>query len=289
MGLLRRLNNFIHMIELTNIILQRAKLNKRKIAIGIIRPIPETIESLKKASEFADLVVVGAKVDGFNNIVEENDDEASRIIIKLLKEGKVDGIVRGQVKDSFTLDEFHRQFGKEPLPSNRKVAFALLQKGDYCFSVSTCSIYQGMTLEDKIYEVDCIIEYMVKMGIKPKIGVMSSLRPTSKVGKYSSLDEIAAINRQLTKYLQDKGYDTKEYYFEYETAVWEGCNLIIPAMGLVGNAWMKALLYLGDWNLIACPYLNLGVAYEDGSRNEKDFYWHIVHCVAMINGLGKVN
>jgi hypothetical protein len=53
-------------------------------------------------------------------------------------------------------------------------------------------------------------------------------------------------------------------------------------MGLVGNAWMKALLYLGGWDLIACPYLDLGVAYEDGSRNEKDYFWHIIHCAAMV-------
>lgn len=271
------------MVNLADLFLQHARVARRKIAIGILRPIPETLASLKRASEFADLVVVGAKVDGFENIVEPNDDEASKIIVRLLKEGKVDGIVRGQVKDSFTLDEFHRQFGREPLPSNRKVAFAVLQKDNYCFVVSTCSIYQGMTLEDKKYEVDRIIKHMEGLGITPKIGVMSSLRPTSKVGKYPSLDAMAEVNRQLTSYLVGKGYAVREYYFEYETAVWDGCNLIVPAMGLVGNAWMKALLYLGGWNLLACSYLDFGVAYEDGTRNEKDFYWHIVHCVAMTN------
>lgn len=257
---------------------------RQRIAIGILRPIPETIESLRKASKFADLVVVGAKVDGFDNIVEPNDDESSRIIIRLLKEGKVHGIVRGQVKDSFTLDEFHRQFGKEPLPSNRKIAPMVLQKGEYSFIASTSSIYQGMTLEDKVFEVERLIKYMRDdLHLEPKIGIMSSLRPTSKVGKYKLLDDVAEINRQLTEYLKVAGYDATEYYFEYETAVWNHCNLIVPAMGLVGNAWTKALLYLGGWQLLACPYLDLGVAYEDGTRNEKDFFSHIVHAVAMVN------
>ena len=164
----------------------------------------------------------------------------------------------------------------------------MLQKGEYCFVVSTSSIYQGMTLEDKIFEGERIIKYMKEdLGIEPKIGIMSSLRPTSKIGKYPLLDQMAAINTELAKYLQKKGYDAKEYYFEYETAVWEGANLIIPAMGLVGNAWLKALMYLGDWQILACPYLDLGVIYEDGSRNEKDFYWHIVHAVAMVNARSK--
>lgn len=270
--------------SIPDIFLARAKKQKRKIGIGICRPIPETIESLKKASEFADLIVVGAKVAGFENIVEEDQEKASEILVQLLKDKKIDGLVRGQVKDSYTLDLFHQIFGKEPLPSNRKVCPAVMRKGDYSFIVTTCSIYQGMTLEDKIYEVDRTIKYMKEdLGIEPKIGIMSSLRPTSKVGKYPSLDEVAKVNAELNKYLQDKGYNSKEYYFEYETAVWDNCNVIVPSMGLVGNAWLKALLYLGDWNLLSCPYLDLGVVWEDGSRNEKDYYWHIVHAVAMCN------
>jgi predicted methyltransferase MtxX (methanogen marker protein 4) len=264
--------------------LEQAKKQKRKIAITILRPIPETLESLKRASKFADLIVVGVKVDGFENIIEEDPDKASQILIGLLKDKKVDGIVRGQVKDSFTLDEFHRQFGKEPLPSNRKVAISVMQKDDYTFVISTGSVYQGLTLEDKIYEVEKMIRYMKEnLEIEPKIAVMGILRPTSKRGKYKILDEITEQCTKFYEYLVDKGYDAKEYYMEYETAVWEGRNFIVPSTGLIGNSWLKALLYLGGWNLLACAYLDLGVVYEDGTRNEKDFFWHIVHAVAMAN------
>lgn len=263
---------------------EQARRKRRKVGIAIMRPIAETVESLKRASEFADLVVVGPKVEGFENIVEEDQDKASEILIDLLKEKKVDAIVRGQVKDSYTLEVFFQKFGLEPIPSNRKVFIGIMHKDPYTFFVTTCSVYQGMTLEDKKYEVDRTIRYMKQeMGIEPRIAVMSSLRPTSKVGKYKTLDDLAAINAQLAEYLRGQGHDVKEYYFEYETAVWEERNLVIPAMGLVGNAWMKALLYLGGWELLACSYLDLGVVYEDGTRNEKDFYWHIVHAVAEAN------
>jgi len=278
------MTNKINLQNIPSVFIAKARKQKRKIAIGIIRPIPETIKSLKKASEFADLTVVGSKVKGFENIIEHDDDKASVELIKLLRQGKVDGIVRGQLKDSFTLDEFHRQFGRPPLPSNRKVATCIMHKDKYTFLVSTCSIYQGMTLEDKIYEVERHIRYMKEdLGLEPKIGVMSTLRPTSKVGKFPSLDAAAEVNRQLAERLRAKGYDTTEYYFEYETAVWNGATLIVPSMGLVGNAWLKALLYLGDWQLISCQYLDFGVVYEDGTRNEKDFFWHIVSAVATAN------
>lgn len=271
-------------IDIPKLFLEQARKKRRKLGITILRPIPETIESLKRGSEFADLVVIGAETPGFENIIEPDPDKASEILIRLLKDGKVDGIVRGQVKDSYTLDAFFREFSMEPIPSNRKIFTGILQKDNYCFFATTCSVYQGMTLDDKIYEVERNIKHMrEEFGIEPKIGVLSSLRPTSKAGKYKLLDDLAALNTQLNEYLQKQGYDSKEYYFEYETAVWDGCNLIVPSMGLVGNAWMKALLYLGGWNLLACNYLDLGVVYEDGTRNEKDFYWHIAHAAALAN------
>ena len=276
------------MKDIPALFLKQAKRNRRKIGIAIMRPIPETLQSLKKTSAYADLVVVGAKVAGFENIVETDQDKASAILIDLLKAKKVDAIVRGQVKDSTTLDIFFEKFGMTPIPSNRKVFIGILHKKPYTFFVSSCSIYQGMTLEDKIFEIEKIISHMREdFGIEPKIGIMSSLRPSSKVGKYPALDEVARLNTALCVYLQKKGYDAKEYYFEYETAVWEGCNLIVPSMGLVGNAWLKALLYLGGWELIAANYLDLGVVYEDGTRNEKDFFWHIVHAIALLNNENK--
>jgi len=273
-------------MKLSNLFLERVKkqATRPKIGIAILRPIPETVDSLKKASEFVDITVVGARVDGFENIVEEDQDKAGAILIKLLKDDKVDGIVRGQVKDSCTLDEFHRQFNKEPLPSNRKICPAVLEKGEYSFIASSASIYHGMTFEDKKYEVERIIRYMREdLGVEPNIAIMSTLRPTSKVGKYPMLDDMATINEQLAKHLKEQGYKVNEYYFEYETAVWSGANLIVPSMGVVGNAFFRAMTYLGDWEFVSCPYLDLGVVYEDGSRNEKDFFWHIIHCASVIN------
>lgn len=272
------------MQDFEKIFKERAGLQRRKIAVAILRPIPETVESLKKATAFADVVVVGAKVDGFENIVEADEDKAAEILLDLLKDKKVDGIVRGQVKDTSTLDLFFKKFNKKPIPSNHKVFISLMKKGDYAFIPAGCSVYHGMTIEDKIFEVERIIKYMrEELKTEPKIGVLGILRPTSKHGKYPVIDNISQQCTEFYNYLVGKGYDAKEYFMEYETAVWEGCNLIVPSIGFVGNSWLKALLYLGDWKMLNCCYLDLGVVYEDGSRNEKDYFYHIVHAVAMCN------
>ena len=82
--------------NLPQIILRQAKKQKRKIGITILRPIPETVESLKKASEYADIIVVGAKIDGFENIVEQDIEKASQILIKLLKDKKLTVLFAGR-------------------------------------------------------------------------------------------------------------------------------------------------------------------------------------------------
>lgn len=272
------------MQDFEQIFKERAALKRRKIGITILRPIPETVDSLKRASEYADLVVVGARVDGFENIVESDEDKAAEILIDLLHDKKVEGIVRGQVKDSSTLAVFFKKFNKEPIPSNRKVFVSIFKKGEYSFLASSASVYQGMTVEDKIYEVERILKYMKEdLKLEPKIGVMGVLRPSSVHGKYPLLDKISDECAQFNNYLVSKGYNSKEYYMEYESAVWDHCNLIVPSMGFAGNSWFKSLVYLGDWKLLNCFYLDLGVVYEDGTRNEKDFFNHIVHAVAMCN------
>ncbi|EKD56382.1 MAG: coenzyme M methyltransferase subunit X [uncultured bacterium] len=272
------------MKDLEKVFLDRAKKKKRKIAIAILRPIKETVDSLISASEFAELTVVGVDIPGFNCFSIKNTEDASQKLLSLLKDGSIEGIVRGQVKDTYTLDLFYKYFNKTPIPSNKKVCPAVMKKDKYSFVVGTCSVYQGHTLNDKIYEAEKLVHYIDKeLKLKPKIGVMGILRPTSKHGKYQILDEITKNSRDLAKYLLNKGYDVKEYYMEYETAVWEGCNLILPSIGYVGNSWLKALLYLGDWKLLSCPYLDLDVVYEDGSRNETDYFNHIIHAVAMLN------
>ena len=84
-------------------------------------------------------------------------------------------------------------------------------------------------------------------------------------------------------WLREQGYEVKEVYIELETAVAWGANFVIPTIGMIGNAVFRALVYLGGWKLVSCPYLDLGDVYEDGSRNEVDFEHHIIHAVAMLN------
>jgi len=269
---------------ITNYFLKKAKQQRRKIGIVIAKPIPETIKSLKKASQYASLIVITpTKIKGLDCIVEKKIDKASRILVTLLKKGEVNGIVRGQAKDSTTLKLFFKIFNKKEIPANRKVYGTLLKKGNKIIALGTASIYQGLNLADKKYEADQIIKYLTNLNIKPKIAVMSARRNTSIKNKFLMIERLHQQAEKLVKYLNQKGYQAKNYAFEYETAINDGCNLILCPLGIVGNAFLRALIYLGGWQIIASCYLGLGVVYEDGSRNETDFFWHIVHAAARCN------
>lgn len=265
---------------------QKARQQKRTLAIGLTHPDQEIIDSLKKASQYADLVIVGSEIPGFTSYPTKDDDEATKLIIQMLKEKQVDGIVRGQLKDSSTFKEFFKQFGKEEIPSKRKVSPCIMQSADgkHEFVMSEASIYHGMTYEDKLFLAERTIKYIEDdLGVKPKIAVMSARRPTSIVGEYPLIEEVDERCLKVADALEAKGYEVKRCYFEYEAALEWGANYIIPQMGMVGNAVFRALHYMSGWKILSCPYLDLGAVYEDGSRNQKDFFYQIVHAVAQVN------
>lgn len=262
----------------------QAKKKKRKIAIGIVRPIPETVESLKKASKYADLTVVGPNIKGLNCLPTESDDESSHKIITLLKEGKIEGFVRGQVKDSYTHHLYEETFNRPK--SKYKVIPATIAKEESWFSISSPSNYNALDLKSKKVEVEKSALWLESLGIEPKIAIMSTRRLNGRVGEFGLLEEIAKRCEETTKFIKEKRYDVKEYYIEYEKAVWEDRNLMAPSIGMIGNTWLKGLVYLGGWTFVATPFLDQGTYYDDTARNNKNWLWPIISTVAWINREG---
>ncbi|MFA4818877.1 MAG: hypothetical protein WC621_03475 [Patescibacteria group bacterium] len=262
--------------------LNQAKQGKRrKIAIGIWRPEQAVVDGLKAATDYADLTVVGCDIPGLDCIPTVNDDEASRKIIELLRTSKVEGFVRAQLKDSYTHKVYLETFKKEE-PKFKFCPFTITND-DYWFTISSPSNYNSLTLEAKLAEAERAAKWLSDLGIKPKIGVTSTRRLSGRVGEFGLLEEIAENCEKTTKHLTDMGFEVKEYYIEYERAVWEGCNLIIPSTGMIGNTWSKGLTFLGGWTNVCCPMLDEGVYYDDTARNHVNWFWPIISTVAWIN------
>lgn len=262
--------------------LTQARRKKRKLAIGIVRPEEEVVDSVYQAAGYADLTVVGSKIQGLNCIPTKDDDEASHVIVDLLKQGKIEGFVRAQVKDSYT-NKIYREVFKIP-KSVKKFCPCIIAKDETFFVIANPSNYNSLTQKDQIEEAEAAIKWMkTDLKLTPKIAVMSTRRPTGKVGVYGLIEEIAKRCEGTARHLRKKGYSVKEYYIEYERAIWEGRNLFIASSGMIGNTWGKGLCYLGGWTYVHDAMLDHGAYYDDCPRNNKDWFWPIVSTVAWVN------
>lgn len=263
--------------------LKEAKLRKRRIGIVILRSIPETIQSLEKAEEYADLIVIGPqKIKGLNFIQTKDDKVASERIVDLLKKGEIEGMVRGQLDDYMTHQIFSEKFTHPKNPSKAMVSF--IAKDDQWLGVTSTSNYDSLNDESKWYEiVQAIKFYEEDLKIHPKIAILSTRRFPKKEAEFKLIEEIALRCERIALKLQKMGYDVKEYNIEYEKAVWEKKDLICPSIGIVANPWAKSLYYLGGWHHIFTPLLDQGVVYENTARNVSDWFWSIVSTAAWIN------
>jgi len=65
-------------------------------------------------------------------------------------------------------------------------------------------------------------------------------------------------------------------------AVEDGYNVICPVNGMVANQMFRVLLFCGG-KVLAATRLGLSRLYEDNSRTEKDYEFHVKWLVALVN------
>ncbi len=157
------------------------------------------------------------------------------------------------------------------------------------FFISEGSNPRGWTKEEKIKACEGIVSFMMKeLGIQPKIGIITGTRHDTykkmiKSGVVGMLNQTYRNAEDIVKYFQKKKIWAKNYAIELQTAVQEGCNIIVPPNGMVGNQIFRALCLIGGGKILTCSRANLPHPYEDNSRNETDFESHIKWLVAWIN------
>lgn len=275
---------------LDDVINENLKKGKAKIGFGLAKKDDEIIESLKRAKEFADIIIVGPKelgeIEGFECILVENPEEK---LAQILYKEEVDGIVRGTVDDFKTFETYQKLVGEEKTKEMKELSMLEDAFGRQFF-VSEASNPGGWTKEEKIHNVEGIIEFMKELGMEPKIGTIAGTRhgtyerkkevKTGVVGILNKTYEEAEI---VANYFKEKGYDAKNYAIELNGAVEDSCNILVPPNGMVGNQWFRALCLIGGGKILIASRSNLPHVYEDNSRNEKEFEYHIKWAAAWAN------
>jgi len=269
--------------SIQNLIQERAKIKRCKIGISIINETDEILESIKKAEDVADVVIYSNhEIPGFETRVFSSDEEIGRAMVSDYKNGEIGQFVRGQVDDFGVVDEFKRQFD---IPEEEKrIDLALLE--DFYkrqFFLVMTSNPEGQTLEDKIRIIDGATTWMKEeFNYDPKVAVMATCRPGS-VGKDPVMTKSYEEAEKVVEFLEKKGVEARNIHIELQSALpW--ANVVMASNGTIGNQIFRALVLLGGGKNLITPTIFPGKGvYEDNSRNETDWYFHIVFACALAN------
>jgi len=142
--------------------------------------------------------------------------------------------------------------------------------------------YKNDTIYVLFEMVRGIIEFMKEIGMTPKIGAITGAgyetyrrRKEIKTGVVGFLNKTYRQAQKVVAYFKKRGFEAKNYAIELGTAVEEGCNIIVPPCGMVGNQIFRALCRIGGGKVLIASRYGLPHVYEDNSRTEKDFEFHI--------------
>lgn len=280
---------------LEEFIKKNLKKGKPKIGFGLLKEDGEILASLRKVKNLADIVLVGpkriSKIKGFKKIISDNPEKK---LAEILVKSEVDGIIRGTIDDFKTYGAYREMVGKNKTKEMVNLILLADVKGRQ-FYLSEASNPSGWTREEKINSCERILHFMNgELKMKPKIGCITGIRHGThkrrrKIKKWpqSYLNETYRDAEIIVKYFRRKGVVAKNYAIELSTAIEDGCNIIIPPNGMVGNQIFRVLCLSGGGKVIIGPRINLPHVYEDNSRNEKDYSYHLKWVVAWANSRKK--
>ena len=83
-------------------------------------------------------------------------------------------------------------------------------------------------------------------------------------------------------FLKKENIEAKNWSIDLDLAVKDGYSILIPVNGMVGNYIFRTLLLCGG-KVLTGTLFGLSRFFEDNSRNEKDFEFHIKWIVSLIN------
>ncbi|MDP3066517.1 MAG: methanogenesis marker protein Mmp4/MtxX [Methanobacteriaceae archaeon] len=191
----------------------------------------------------------------FDIVLTESEDE----LIDLLLGRKVDAVVRGSLNASGIMNRLRSKY------PNLCRASVLEVKGRK-FLLAPVGIDEGDNLQQKEQIINQGASFMLDMGIKPRIGILSGGRPQDR-GRSTRIDDSLDEAEELTRITMDK-YPVKHYFILIEDALADGANLIMAPDGICGNLIFRSLVFLGSGKSYGAITLGIKEIFIDTSRSQ---------------------
>jgi predicted methyltransferase MtxX (methanogen marker protein 4) len=262
------------------ILLKFAQLRRNRVAIGIIRPTDKIIAYLEKTKQFCDPVLVGKAVPGFESIVSDQPHET---LFKILKDKKVEAIIRGQVSSEPFRDSFNSFYEGKVNPGDAFVGVVEDSEGRVIL-LSPITNNRGWNNDDKIMLINASAGLLAKLGMPVKIGILCFSREEGLPYGKDFIKKTFFEANELVDLFKEK-YDIKNYGIDFEIALAENCTIIIEPNGGTGNQVIRSLVYLDALRAYGAPILNADRVILEMMRNSKDFS----DCLLLAAALGNLN
>ena len=191
----------------------------------------------------------------FDVVLTESETE----LMDLLLQRKVDAAVRGSLNASGIMGRL-----REDYPEMNRAS--IIEVKGYKFLLAPVGIDEGDTLERKVQIISQVAEFLKKIGIKPKIGILSGGRPQDR-GRSHKIDASLDEAEELTRITMDK-YPVKHHFILIEEALAEGANLILAPDGICGNLIFRSLVLVGSGKSFGAVTLGIDEIFIDTSRSQ---------------------
>ena len=202
-------------------------------------------------------IVEASKEVDFEVVLTESEDD----LIDLLLNKKVDAAIRGSFSASKLFNVLKEKYGGEIFRAS------FLEVNGNKFLLGPVGIDEGDSLEEKVKIVELGAEFLLKLGIDPKIAVLSGGRPQD-IGRSQKINNSIAEGEHLTRIVKSK-YSVRHYFILIEDAIKDNVNFILAPDGISGNLIFRTLAFLGSGRSHGAVTLGINEIFIDTSRSQQ--------------------
>ncbi len=182
-------------------------------------------------------------------------------LVKSVLDNNIDAVVRGSLPASNIMQEL-----KQHYPKLSRATY--VHGDDYEFLLSPVGIDEGKNVEER-YEIalNCI-EFLKKVGKKPKVAILAEGREDD-FGRGREVSDSINDSKELTKLIEENTSEEVENFFILiEKAIESKSNIIIAPNGRVGNIIFRTLVLLSSWPSYGAVTFGIDRVYIDTSRDQ---------------------
>ena len=199
------------------------------------------------------IVEAAADVD-FEVILTESEKELSSMLLNK----NVDGAVRGSLSSTKILSFLRKEYIQKIYRAS------LLELNKHKFLLAPVGVYEVNNLQDKLKIIELGTEFLSKLGIEPKIGIISGTRPETH-GIDPKVDYFIEESVDLVENVKNKFF-IKEYLLD--DAIQDNANIILAPDGISGNLIFRSLVFLGTTKSYGAVSLGMDEIFIDTSRSQ---------------------